>query len=768
MLCTQKATCNIRRLLQQIMMEERMLSEHRHSWQHTLRMRLQYLNGQHTHAVAQLQRWRHPFVGYLVGLLLVGFGLSVGLVETQLQFPFSFPGVLLLFAGVIVAFLWGALPALFTVLLSLLVLDYFYVPPFGVLGGYGWSGILQLFTFAGAGIIIAILAHQREIARVRALVAEREAALRANELAATFEAMSDSVVVYNAQGQILSSNAATGRLFGLHSFSTQDEEQVKQELLLQAVYHDEYGQILPEKQRPLSRILKGSMFTGDNAADVLVRTSDGRDVVLNMSGAPIKSETGTIERAVLIYRDVTARRRLEQRTSEALRALLAMAEILVQFPEHLRFDEDSTVPHTLSETEQVGQRVVELTRSVVESMHVVMLSIALEEDIVRPVAAVGFTPQQEQQWRERLMTSSHLESYIGSEDLLAHLKNDEVIILDGMTLPLHTHALPYYVGTVLVAPICVGNRLVGLLCVDDGSREHTYRPHEITLLQTIARLAALILARAQLQREHAEAQANERALRETNRRMEEFLGIICHELKTPLTVMRGSLQLAERKVKRLVATEALLPDEMRHFAPVQALMERARNQIVVQDRLVNDLLDASRVQAQTLRLLLAPCDLVSIVQEAVEDQRQMAPARTLHIKLPAQKEVAVCADADRLVQVVTNFLTNALKYSPSDQPVDVCLSVEGAMAKVSVRDLGPGLSLKEQERVWERFYRVPGIEVQSGSGVANVGLGVGLYVCRTLIEKHGGQVGVESQPGEGSTFWFTLPLSEQDRTDEKQ
>ncbi|MEO8955995.1 MAG: ATP-binding protein [Ktedonobacteraceae bacterium] len=744
-----------------------MLSEHRHSWQHILHTRLQYLNGQHTHAVAQPQRWRHPLVGYLVGLLLVGLGLSVGLVETQLLFPFSFPGVLLLFASVIVALLWGTLPALFTVLLSLLVLDYFYVPPFGVLGGYGWSGILQLFTFAGAGIIIAILAHQREVARVRALVAEREAALRANELAATFEAMSDSVVVYNSQGQILSFNAATRRLFGLHSFPAKDEEQVKQELLLQAVYHDEHGQTLPEKQRPLFRILKGSMFTGDNAADVLVRTPDGRDVVLNMSGAPIKSETGTIERAVLIYRDVTARRRLEQRTSEALRALLAMAEILVQFPEHLQSGEDSTVPPTLSETEQVGQRVVELTRSVVESMHVVMLSIVLEEDIVRPVAAVGFTQQQEQQWRERLTTSSHLESYIGSEELLAHLKNDEVIILDGMTLPLHTHALPYYVGTVLVAPIRVGNRLVGLLCIDDGSREHTYRSHEITLLQTIARLTALILARAQLQREHAEAQANERALRETNRRMEEFLGIICHELKTPLTVMRGSLQLAERKVKRLVATEALLPDEMRRFAPVQALMERARNQIVVQDRLVNDLLDASRVQAQTLRLLLAPCDLVSIVQEAVEDQRQMAPDRTLHIQLPAQKEVVVCADADRLVQVVTNLLTNALKYSPSDRPVDVCLSVEGTMVKVSVQDLGPGLSLKEQERVWERFYRVPGIEVQSGSGTSNVGLGVGLYVCRTLIEKHGGQVGIQSQPKEGATFWFTLPLAEQDSTDEK-
>ena len=113
-------------------------------------------------------------MGYIVGLLLVAFGLSIGLVETQVQFPFSFPGVRLLFAVVIVAFLWGALPALFTVLLSLIVLDYLYVPPFGVIGGSGWSGILQLITFASAGIVIAILTHQREAARIRAVVAEQE------------------------------------------------------------------------------------------------------------------------------------------------------------------------------------------------------------------------------------------------------------------------------------------------------------------------------------------------------------------------------------------------------------------------------------------------------------------------------------------------------------------------------------------------------------------------------------------------------------------
>ena len=637
-------------------------------------------------------------------------------------------------------------------LLSLLVLDYWYIPPFGTLGAYGWSGMLQLLTFAGAGIIIALLTNQREIARVRALVAEREAVLRANQLEAMFESMSDGVVVYNKQGQVLHTNAAAHHIFGLGASPPQDEAHLRQELLLHAVQRDEQGQLLPEKRRPLARVLTGEFLTGTRASDVLVQTPDARQVVLNMSGAPIRSEAGAIERAVLIYRDVTERRRLEQRTSEALRALLAMAEVLIQFPERLRWDEATTSP---SDEERVGQRMVELTRSVVESVHVVMLAVEPEEELVRPIASVGFTPQEEQQWHERLMAAPLLADHLES-GLLSHLKDDEVLILEGMTLPFHTAVLPYYVRMVLVAPICVEKRLIGVVCVDDGSREHTYTTHEITLTRTIAGLAALIYARAQLLRERAESQANALALREANRRMEEFLSIICHELKTPLTVMRGSLQLAERKVKRLISTEALLPDEMRRFAPVQALLERARSQISIQDRLVNDLLDTSRIQAQTLRLLKKPCNLVSIVQEAVEDQRQIASARAIHLETPAGIDMPVFADADRLVQVVTNYLTNALNYSSTDRPVEVRLHTDGHIAQVSVRDEGPGLPSAEHERIWERFYRVPGMAVQSGSGG---GLGVGLHVCRTIIELHGGRVGVDSRPGEGSTFWFTLPLA---------
>src|SRR5438876_531569 len=156
----------------------------------------------------------------------------------------------------------GVGQAFFAMLLSLLVLDYWYVPPFGTLGAYGWSGMLQMLTFASAGIIIALLTHQREVVRVRALVAEREAMLRANQLEATFEAMNDGVVIYNRQGQVLHTNAAIRRLFGLGTIPSKDEANARQELLLHAVQRDEQGQLLPEKRRPLARLFAGEVLTG--------------------------------------------------------------------------------------------------------------------------------------------------------------------------------------------------------------------------------------------------------------------------------------------------------------------------------------------------------------------------------------------------------------------------------------------------------------------------------------------------------------------------
>src|SRR5262249_50612988 len=106
-------------------------------------------------------------------------------------------------------------------------------------------------------------------------------------------------------------------------------------------------------------------------------------------------------------------------------------------------------------------------------------------------------------------------------------------------------------------------------------------------------------------------------------------------------------------------------------------------------------------------------------------------------------------------QVVTNLLTNALKYSRAESPVEVGVHREGHLGRVWVRDHGRGIPEHEQARLWERFYRIPGMEVRYGSGV---GLGLGLFISKTIIEQHGGHVGVHSTPGQGATFWFSLPL----------
>jgi signal transduction histidine kinase len=264
------------------------------------------------------------------------------------------------------------------------------------------------------------------------------------------------------------------------------------------------------------------------------------------------------------------------------------------------------------------------------------------------------------------------------------------------------------------------------------------------------------LDNVRLRREREEARANEQAVNQTNRQLETFLGMASHELKTPLTSVIIGLQRIQRRVHRLMSihAEELSPappqDEVLHALAQTTLQQGERL-----NRLVDDLVDTSRIHAGRLELHLKRADLVSIVRRMVEEQCQAAPERSISFS-PNVTSLFVCADAVRLGQVVTNYLTNALKYSQEDCPIEVGVQGEGQQGCVWVRDQGPGIPLAEQEYIWERFHSVPGIEVQSGSGI---GLGLGLHISKMIIEHHQGQVGIQSSPGHGSTFWFTLPLA---------
>lgn len=244
-------------------------------------------------------------------------------------------------------------------------------------------------------------------------------------------------------------------------------------------------------------------------------------------------------------------------------------------------------------------------------------------------------------------------------------------------------------------------------------------------------------------------------LRESTRLMDEFLSITSHELWNPLSAIKASIQLAASQVERAmpgVADENL----QRTCARALAILGRAERQSGLLNRLVGDLLEMSRINLGKLTLNLAVCDIVEVAHEAVRGVRLAWPGRKITLEATTPSLPAI-ADRDRVAQVLTNYLTNALKYSLETCSAQVVVAREGEQTRVSVRDHGPGLPPEEQEAIWLRFHRAPGVDVLSGSGV---GLGLGLNISKNIVEAHGGAVGVESVLGEGSTFWFTLPLVE--------
>jgi signal transduction histidine kinase len=254
----------------------------------------------------------------------------------------------------------------------------------------------------------------------------------------------------------------------------------------------------------------------------------------------------------------------------------------------------------------------------------------------------------------------------------------------------------------------------------------------------------------------AEAQAQVRALETINQRLNEFLGIAGHELRTPLTSLGLNVQLTRRLLARSAGGAAASPREVGDSSQLAHRLDMMERQVNRQNRLIGDMLDASRLNAGKLDLRREPADLCTVVHDCVEEQHILSPARTITLALPLGGDsIPAVIDADRVSQVVMNFLSNALKYSAAETAVQVSVGREESYARVSVTDEGPGLTPDQQAQVWDRFYRAEGIKVR---GDSSIGLGLGLYISREIIERHHGQVGIESTPGQGSTFWFTLPL----------
>jgi PAS domain S-box-containing protein len=593
---------------------------------------------------------------------------------------------------------------------------------------------------------VAALAAQVGIALENARLLQRAETEHAR-WRAMVDSMVDLVVVCDAAGHLTHFNASAVRLLGEHDPSLTPEAQP-------GAYHLYHpgGALYAAAELPLERARR----TGLPAAETLIvqRGATGTERQILWSSSPIRGLDGTLLGAVAVGRDATRQRLLEEQNSAALQVLLRVAPIVTE-PDA----EASSLLIRLAETLSA--------LAAVDSAHAMLVTPAGR---LTPLAIYGIPSEAEIRWRETVRafdpaTYPHagelIARFLSGQVLQQHFAAEDPIVTGDFVRTLHLQA-------AITAPVVVDGQLVGLLTIGrarspDPDTPIFFAPWDEYLLAGVARLAGEALARARLTKQLTEAEAARRAAEETARQRGEFLSIASHELRTPLTSIKASVQLAKRRLTRGASAagtqskaEATVGDDL-----LFVLLDRAERQIGRLTRLVEDFVDTSRIQAQRLELRLERCDLRDIVREAVDEQRDLTSWRQIKSALP-EYEVRVRADADRITQVVTNYLTNALKHSPEDRPVTVAVTIdpsdglEQQVARVAVHDEGPGIPPEALARLFERFYRVPGVEVQSGSGV---GLGLGLYINCEIVTRHGGEVGVESAPGEGATFWFTMPLA---------
>jgi PAS domain S-box-containing protein len=222
------------------------------------------------------------------------------------------------------------------------------------------------------------------------------------------------------------------------------------------------------------------------------------------------------------------------------------------------------------------------------------------------------------------------------------------------------------------------------------------------------------------------------------RQKDEFISIASHELKTPLTSLSGTLQLLDR-----------MKDGP--MTPIIGKMIGQANRAVKKiNILIADLLNVSRLREGQLALHIAPCDMTALLMETVD---QLSHEYSTALSVNCEEGLLVNADAVRIEQVITNFVNNALKYAPDSTRIVVAASRTDHAVRVTVSDEGPGIPADKLPHIFDRYFRV------DDSGMKYTGLGLGLYICAEIIRRHGGQYGVDSELGKGSSFWFTLPLS---------
>ena len=306
----------------------------------------------------------------------------------------------------------------------------------------------------------------------------------------------------------------------------------------------------------------------------------------------------------------------------------------------------------------------------------------------------------------------------------AHTRGAPPLVLPGLS--------PHAVSTLMALPLTTEAKTIGVLVLAD--KPEGFSPADEGFLALYASQAAIAVLNSQLY-EH---------MKSLDRLKSEFVAVVSHEIRTPLTSVKGAIEL-------------LSDDRYFHNSDQQAKLltighANAERLLV----LINDILDFSKLESESMPMHLERQRLEPVVQQAAHHMRTMLEERHLQLEMVIASDLPdLMLDSIRVAQVLTNLLSNAAKFSPPRGRIEIIAESWEGMARVGVRDHGEGIASADLPKLFRKFSQVDSSATRKAGGT-----GLGLVICKGIIEAHSGKIWVESTPGQGSTFYFTLPLAE--------
>ncbi len=571
-----------------------------------------------------------------------------------------------------------------------------------------------LRTFAQQAAQAFARAGRLEAAEAAAALAER---LRAS-LATTMRSIGDAVIATDAAGAITLMNGVAEALTGYSEAEARGKP-------LPEVFRIINEHTRAEVTNPVEKVLESGGVVGIGNHTLLVRR-DGKEIPIDDSGAPIRAEHGPIEGVVLVFRDVTERKRDESRRAFVAEASAALSRSL---------DYEVTVG-----------RVAELAVPRFADWCAVDLVVAGETRTKR-LAVSHVNLQKVALVREldaRFPPDPHAPTGVpnvlrsGRSELYREITDERLV--ESCVDPEHLRlARELGLKSAVIVPLAVQGRVLGAMTFVFAESGRVYADEDLAVAEELARRCATAIENALL---YTSEQSARRFADVANRAKDEFLAVVSHELRTPLNAIMGWAKLLTRPEF----------DERRRQSALATIERNA----VAMAQLIEDLLDMSRVISGKMRLELEQVDVRRVVESALDTVRPAATAKSIELTATLEPTLpAITADATRLQQIVWNLLSNAVKYTPKGGRAELEVQRTPSTIEIVVRDSGKGIGRAFLPFVFEAFRQ----EDASASRTRG-GLGLGLAITKQLVELHGGHISAESEgEGCGSTFRVSLPIA---------